>query len=173
MVLVDMKVALIWNGGGYEHYFFRLIRALAGISLGGFVGGVAFALKQKKWNNRIKVLLTIIKFFFIVMVIGEGFYINESQSYMVLLGLPVILLSFCGNTYIVEGNKLTNVLGKLSMIIYLTHFILISIFKSLFPGQEKYALIGIIISPFFAFGFMKFTDYLLSAIKWLLLRINE
>ena len=159
-----------FSWGGYETYVLRLMRAFAGIALGAWGMGIALQLKRNIYNNIQKTVFTVIKVLCVLVAIGEGLFIFENAEVISFIIIPVIILSFSGCTFILKGNVVTDFLGRLSLIIYLTHFIIISIIKSVYPDANMRVIVcGIIICPLFAFIFKTIVDFF---IKHLFVRIS-
>ena len=151
--------------GGYEVYFIRIIRALSGISLGAWAMGLS-TFVSKSISHKKKIVLTVVKWLLIFVAVGQGSVIFENSTVISFSIIPIIILSFSGSTYIVKGNRLTNLLGKLSLVIYLTHFLIINLIIYLLPDVKGNVLyVFVAICPIFAYVFMIIVDFIQGIVK--------
>lgn len=139
-----------------------LLRAINEISLG--VWGYALAKKMGGYEFTIfsKIFLTVFKWMSFGMVICYAFFgFQDSFSAIAFVGCFIgIILSFSEKTYVIPYNKMTCVLGKLSLPIYLSHNLVKGIAIRLWGTdiENKNVFIIICLCPIIAFIVMRLTD---------------
>jgi peptidoglycan/LPS O-acetylase OafA/YrhL len=141
--------------GSYSIYASRMLRAISEISLGAWGFGLAKKFDELKLTKISKIFLTVIKIFCFYEAIGCGFYGLDGgySSLATILCFFGIILSFSNKTFILHGNKITTSIGKLSLVIYVTHFIVISVAIKLFGTDINGYQIALIICSCICFAY--------------------
>lgn len=162
-----------------DFYLARIIRGISGIAIGAWGKGLAEKLENIPFNKAGKVCLTVLKWFCLYMALGYGAYGLDSgyNALALMFCFFLLVLIFSNNTYSLKGNAITNMLGRLSLVLYLSHFIIISVAQQMMLNLSKtsvFLLIGI--CPVFAFAIMMAVEGIgkfFSKIKfWRLIRAD-
>lgn len=147
----------------------NLVRGISGISLGVWAYEMSLLISKWKLTNLSKVLLTIFKWICFLSFIVYS-YSNFSQKFqpgIFTLCLIGIMISFSENSYNIPNNSITNLLGKLSLPIYLIHIILRRICELMWGTNVEVRIIWLVICscPVIAYVFMIFTDLFFLTIR--------
>lgn len=161
------NVIVSWGAWGLN--FSRILRALSEIALGAW--GFSFVSKIDSYNftKLSKIILTVLKYACFWLAIGCGaFGLNGAfVALATILCFIGIILSFSQNTFAIRGNKFTSWLGKISLVIYLSHNTVRAIvLKMLGTEVEKSTIILIIcVCPIVAYVIMVVTDFVIAQFK--------
>lgn len=147
----------------------RMFRAVSEISLGAWGFGIASVIDNYNLTKFSKLILTVLKYVCFGLAIGCGaFGLNGGYvALATILCFVGIILSFSQETYVIQGNKFTSWLGKISLIIYLTHNTIRAIvLKMLGTEVDKWAVVLIICAcPIAAHIVMVITDFMMVQLK--------
>ena len=129
--------------GNYNElgFFYRCLpRAFAGIALGVSCYPIITALKKRDYTQRQRILLTVAE---IVIYLGVFAYMfRYSKKRFDMICVLMITVGFC-ITSLEQGcldhlfsEKVCGFLGKISLLLYLSHFYIANILNVLFPGRK-------------------------------------
>lgn len=152
-----MRYIVTSDATSSNFYLARVVRGISGIAIGAWGKGLAEKLGNIPFNKTGKLFLTILKWFCLYMALGYGAYglDNEYSALALIFCFFMLVLIFSNSTYSLTGNVFTNMLGKLSLVLYLSHFIIISIAQQMSLNLSKTSLFLLIsICPVFAFAIM-------------------
>ena len=122
-----VNVAYVWNG----ICFMALIRAFLAMSLGCACYTIVGHFNKIKLNDKGKTILTIIECLLWLFVLLYIFLLYERNSDFIIILLITIalIISFSDQSYLnkIINSSIFTLLGKLSLTIYLNHFIVTKI----------------------------------------------
>lgn len=147
----------------------NLVRAIGGVSLGVWAYEMSLLIGKWKLTNLSKVLLTIFKWicFLSFILYSYSSFGSKFQPSFYALCLIGIMISFSENSYNIPYNSITNLLGKLSLPIYLIHIIPRRICQLLYGSNVDVRIIWLIIflCPLAAYVFMIVTDFIFKQLR--------
>ncbi len=145
----------------------RFLRGSGEIALGAWARKVSQYIQDLKLSKSKKLLLTILKYYCIVMALGYGIMRFSNANVSTIFCLFSIILCFSNSTYSLKGSPLTRYLGKLSLIVYITHFIMLTVCLNVLPKEmtNRTAAGCLITCVLFAAVFMFMVDKVILLAK--------
>ncbi len=97
-------------------------------------------LKEKKYGNKVKILLTIAEFTSIAIMIGISYFSLENILWIDGLSIINIAIMFSCQSYTVKipETKILFYFGKLSMIMYIWHWVIATFINCFFSAYRLF-----------------------------------
>lgn len=140
----------IRNVGGNP---FGLIRALAGLCLGIVVYGVAGYMRSARFNALQRVVLTVVEEGVLLLSVYNMYFQTSTLVFNLLCFFVGLSIMFSGQSYTaVICNRLTDLLGKVSLVIYIFHWTVGAYITTFFKtSADNKILLYYLLTLFFSF----------------------
>ncbi|WP_099467051.1 acyltransferase family protein [Konateibacter massiliensis] len=128
----------VWGGAKIFDISDALMRAFAGMCLGGISYYASIAIGKKELKGKTRLLLTgsEIAVFILAMILMAGVGHTQTDFYVIALLASAVILAFSGQTHTEKlfSNAAVNFLGKISYPMFLNQIFVISLFGTFWEG---------------------------------------